>query len=285
MKYQFLGKLNPEHYQALEQSIREDGVLVQVVLDEDGHILDGHTRVEIADRLNIPYETLTRTFKTEAAKRDHVYKLNLLRRHLDPHEWGLIFKRMLEERGLKRGQGARNDQETSATIAEVAKEVGVSERTARHRVALADSYEALPEQEQEAVSTGKKSFSEAGRRPVSKSNFKRRLTLAAKSCDTARRTGLTVKMSAALGKLAKELRDLRDRFQPKWEKPRAEQSTDVRFIYALGELTSCGLPFNRSPTEYVNFLRKDPPVLLETDEEVEQKLAWVLKVCAEWNRR
>lgn len=67
------------------------------------------------------------------------------------YEWGLAFTLLLEEKGVKRGQGARSDKVTSATIAEVTGKLGVSPRTARHRAAQADAFEALSPAEQEAV--------------------------------------------------------------------------------------------------------------------------------------
>jgi ParB-like chromosome segregation protein Spo0J len=45
---------------------------------------------------------------TETQKREHVLKLNMARRHLEPHERGGLYKRLLEERGLKRGRGKDN---------------------------------------------------------------------------------------------------------------------------------------------------------------------------------
>jgi len=71
-KYQLLGKLRPEEYVALEADIRERGVQVPVEVDEEGNVLDGHHRVEIAKRLGKPYETLVRRFATEREKREHV---------------------------------------------------------------------------------------------------------------------------------------------------------------------------------------------------------------------
>lgn len=46
---------------------------------------------------------------------------------------------LLENRGVKRGKGT-NQGDLSATVAECSNELGVSERTARHRVAQADKY-------------------------------------------------------------------------------------------------------------------------------------------------
>ena len=53
-------------------------------------------RVAIAVNLGVPYETIVRHFDTEEAKREHVLKLNLARRHLDPLRWGQAFARLLE---------------------------------------------------------------------------------------------------------------------------------------------------------------------------------------------
>src|SRR5437868_1120401 len=80
--YQLFGPLRPEEYAALEADIAKRGVLVPVEQAEDGAILDGHNRVAIAERLRLSYPTVTRYFRTEGEKREHVLKLNLARRHL-----------------------------------------------------------------------------------------------------------------------------------------------------------------------------------------------------------
>jgi N6-adenosine-specific RNA methylase IME4 len=142
--YQLLDPLRPEEYAALEADIRKRGVLIPVERDENGDLLDGHNRQEIADRIGIPCPSITRTFATEQEKREHIIKINLARRHFDAIRWGRAFALLLEERGIKNGQGARNDKNlTSATVAEVAAEVGVPERTARARVAQARKYDEI----------------------------------------------------------------------------------------------------------------------------------------------
>jgi N6-adenosine-specific RNA methylase IME4 len=140
MNYQLLDPLRPEEYAALETDIRRRGVLIPVERDENGDLLDGHHRTEIADRLGVPCPSITRLFASEQEKREHVIKINLARRQLEAIRWGRAFALLLEERGIKNGQGARNDH-TSATVAEVAAEVGVPERTARARVAQARKYD------------------------------------------------------------------------------------------------------------------------------------------------
>lgn len=162
-KYQLLGRLRPEEYLALEADIRERGVQVPVEVDEEGNVLDGHHRVEIAQRLGKPYETLVRRFATEREKREHVLKLNLARRHMDSVQWGQAFGRLLDLRGVRTGRGARNDALTSATVAEVAAELGVPERTARHRLSQASAFDALSPAERESIISGEKTLQQLRR--------------------------------------------------------------------------------------------------------------------------
>lgn len=136
-------------------------MLVAVEHDQQGNILDGHHRVEIAEKLGKKYKTVTRKFKTEQEKKEHVIKLNLARRHLDPLRWGQAFAKLLDIQGVRRGQGVRNDRSTSATVAEVASDVGVSERTARHRLKLLDDFDSLPLRERKNVEQGDKTLKNA----------------------------------------------------------------------------------------------------------------------------
>ena len=156
-KYQLLEKLRDEEYTALEADIAKRGVMVPVEVDENGDTLDGHNRKEIADRLGKPYKKIVRRFKTEQEKREHVIKLNLARRHLEPHEWGGLFKRLLEERGVERGQASseQKKREQSETVSDVSRELGVDDRTARNRMKAHDDYEKLPAKDKAAVKNRK----------------------------------------------------------------------------------------------------------------------------------
>ena len=142
--YQLLDPLRPEEYEALKGDIAARGVLVPVEVDEDGKVLDGHNRAQVAGELGIDYPQIVRTFTSEREKVEHVLKLNLLRRHFGPIGWARAFERLAELRGVRLSQGARNDG-TSATVAEVAAEVGVPERTARWRVRLAREFAPHPD--------------------------------------------------------------------------------------------------------------------------------------------
>lgn len=152
-KYQLFEELRPEHSRTLEADILKRGVLVPVELDSDGNVLDGHNRIRIAEKHGLEYRTVVRDIADEDAKIEHVIKLNLARRHLEPYEWGQVFQKLLDARGVKRGRGARNDV-TSETVSEVAAELCVDPRTARNRLKQADEYAKLPATYKEQVRDG-----------------------------------------------------------------------------------------------------------------------------------
>ena len=82
-----------------------------------------------------------------------VVGFNLCRRHVDPIRWGQAFMRLLEERGieLRPGPKCKVDNGNTATVAEIASEVGVSQSTAEKRVAQAKQYLALPAKQRKTV--------------------------------------------------------------------------------------------------------------------------------------
>ncbi len=82
-KYQLLPELRPEEFGALKQDIAERGVIVPVVVDEFGAILDGHNRARACRELGVnDYPVEVRSGLSEADKRVFARKLNVLRRHL-----------------------------------------------------------------------------------------------------------------------------------------------------------------------------------------------------------
>lgn len=87
--YQLMPQLTDEEFKMLRDDIRQHGVLVPIVLDDQGHVLDGHHRLACiaslemeTPGLTIPYDTEIRRNLTEDGKRDFVIALNLKRRHL-----------------------------------------------------------------------------------------------------------------------------------------------------------------------------------------------------------
>lgn len=83
MLYQFLPRLSDDEYTSLEKSIREHGIQVPIVVDENGSVIDGHHRKEIADRLGLPCPRSTARDLDETGKRTLACSLNLDRRHLN----------------------------------------------------------------------------------------------------------------------------------------------------------------------------------------------------------
>lgn len=146
-KYQELDPLSPEQLAALEADIKARGVLIPIDVDEDGNILDGHNRADIAERLGVKCPKVVRRFNSEDEKREHVIKMNILRRQLTPHAWGKMFKALCAIRGVRQGSSYPKGHKisaTTATMASVAADLGIPSRTARRHVAASNVYEQLP---------------------------------------------------------------------------------------------------------------------------------------------
>lgn len=172
-RYDLLPALRADEFAQLEADIRRRGVLVPVEVDDTGCILDGHHRAAIAEKLGIDFPTVERRFASEAEKLEHVLKINLCRRHLDPVQWGQAFSCLLQVKGVRVGRGARNDA-TSATIAEVAAEFGVPLRTAEHRLAQARALESLPPEDRAQVEAGELTLAQARRATKERAREQRR---------------------------------------------------------------------------------------------------------------
>ncbi len=80
--FQFMPPLLPSEYQALTESIRAHGVQVPVIVDENGAIIDGHHRDQIATELGVACPRVVRDDLTDAEKRTLAISLNKDRRHL-----------------------------------------------------------------------------------------------------------------------------------------------------------------------------------------------------------
>lgn len=142
-----LTDLAPEQFEALKADIAKRGVKVPIELDAvTGEVVDGYHRLKACEELGVKdIPTVERRFASEAERKEHALKLNLLRRHIDAVTWAEAFEQLLDLRGVKRGQGARNDKPTSATIAQVAEELGVPRRTAFQRLQVKDALANEPE--------------------------------------------------------------------------------------------------------------------------------------------
>ena len=114
-KYQVMRDLTQGEYDELKQSIIENGVLVPVITDERGHIIDGHHRKKICDELGITnYPRSIKMRLTEEQKIEMAYQLNEARRQLTPEE-----KRQMAEKRLRETPEISDRQ--------IAKQVGASQ--------------------------------------------------------------------------------------------------------------------------------------------------------------
>lgn len=81
-KYQPFRDLPANQYEALKADIAQKGVLLPVVVDEDGNILDGHQRRRICAELHIDCPTTVMAGLSEDEKQAVATVLNVFRRHL-----------------------------------------------------------------------------------------------------------------------------------------------------------------------------------------------------------
>lgn len=81
--YQLMPPLTAEEYAALRDDIAENGVLVPIVRDQHGNLLDGHHRAQVAEDLGITYRVDVIQVRDEEHARSLARKYNLARRHLN----------------------------------------------------------------------------------------------------------------------------------------------------------------------------------------------------------
>jgi protein gp37 len=91
--------LSDDEREALRQSIAALGVLQPIVVDENGTIIDGHHRAEVAAQLGVECPTKVMAGLSEDEKLETALVLNLGRRHLDGEQKHALVAE-LRRRGL-----------------------------------------------------------------------------------------------------------------------------------------------------------------------------------------
>jgi len=114
--YQLLPPLSKEELENLRESIKEKGVLIPIVVDENGIVIDGHHRKMICDELGIECPKIVRENLTEQEKRSESRYLNIARRHLNT----------AQKRVVIAGELWDNPSDSNNSIA---KRLGVSDTT------------------------------------------------------------------------------------------------------------------------------------------------------------
>lgn len=81
-RYQLLPALTPDEWSDLRNDIAANGVQVPIIVDENGAVIDGHHRQQIAAQLDVPCPQTVVSGYTDAEKRDMALRVNLHRRSL-----------------------------------------------------------------------------------------------------------------------------------------------------------------------------------------------------------
>lgn len=148
----------------------EDASMSTARLGRDSHrcgeIVDGRNRMRACTELGI--EPVVRNLSAKEAGDAFalVMSLNFHRRHLRPHEKGAALKAYEKHRAKRGGkrQGVRTDLGKSASVADIAVELGISERTARDQLKAHADYESLPPEQREKVDAGEKTPLQAAKK-------------------------------------------------------------------------------------------------------------------------
>lgn len=122
--FQFMPPLLPSEYASLTESIRAHGVQVPVLVDENGAIIDGHHRDQIAAELGIDCPRDVRAGLTEADKRTLAISLNKDRRHLTREQVrALLAESVKADPQLSDREHARRVGVHNETVASVRREL------------------------------------------------------------------------------------------------------------------------------------------------------------------
>jgi len=165
-----LPRISQEEWDTLKSSIKTDGLLYPIVVNQENIILDGHNRFLICNELGVPFQTVVREFIDKLEEKRFVIEVNLKRRHLNDFqkaELGMVLLEVEAELARQRKIGTLMEGEklplapidAIGKAAEVvAKKIGLSGRTFERAKKI---IEIAPEQIKKKVREGKQSISSA----------------------------------------------------------------------------------------------------------------------------
>ena len=131
-----LPHLPPAEYEALKNSLRQNGLYVPITVNPEGFILDGHNRYEICIELGVEPKYEVKTFEDPLLEKKFVIESNLTRRHLTTFQriemaLPLIeLERELAQKRMLRGNPRQKFAE-GKTLEIVAQRIGVSHELLR----------------------------------------------------------------------------------------------------------------------------------------------------------
>jgi ParB-like chromosome segregation protein Spo0J len=162
-------QLSKEEYESLKQSIKENGLWVPIVVNNDGVILDGHHRYKACQELGVKIEPYKMVRKEDFADKLHekmfVIDCNLTRRQLNNFqrtELALKSKSILEEivkqNESQGGKGDRNLTPLGRVDEQIGQRAGVSRDTVRKVEKIAEK---ASEEVKQSLRAGQMSINEA----------------------------------------------------------------------------------------------------------------------------
>lgn len=118
--FQSMPPLSPDEYEALASSIREHGIQVPILVDENDVVIDGHHRRKIADELGIACPRRHVVDLDDTAKRALSLSLNLDRRHLTREQRrALVAESLKADPQLSNREHARRTGVSDKTVASI----------------------------------------------------------------------------------------------------------------------------------------------------------------------
>ena len=87
---EFIPRPSKERYNEIKRDIFHKGQLIAIIVNQDNVILDGHTRYQICQELQMKPKIEKRTFDDPLEEERFVYAINLKRRDLSIIEKNMI---------------------------------------------------------------------------------------------------------------------------------------------------------------------------------------------------
>src|SRR5215216_564010 len=160
-------EISAEEYDALKQSIKENGLYVPIIVNQNGILLDGHHRYKACQELGITPSQVVRKFADELDEKLFVIDCNLTRRQLNNFqrtELALKSKPILEAIAKRNeslgGKGGRNLTPLGRVDERIGERAGVSRDTVRKVEKILEN-ERITDKDKEDLRLGKVSINKA----------------------------------------------------------------------------------------------------------------------------
>jgi ParB-like chromosome segregation protein Spo0J len=132
-----------DYFTNLRDDIRRRGIIVPLIARQDGTLLAGHNRLQIAQELKlsqVPVQYVQEEL-TEEREREFIIKDNLFRRQLDTQEWVELYRRLYPDfeavfldASTKATRGRMKAGDKRLTITAIAEETGQKYDTVKTQI-------------------------------------------------------------------------------------------------------------------------------------------------------